>query len=136
MVRLDGNLHHTPPQDENGELFLKHALHVAALSTDHSLPPSYFIIGSQPKLSVGSRCKSMVMLKLLGLVTVDLLPLSPALVPFQLVLCDGSTIVGWGIPPKAEVVLGSTGHLGRIGLGWTEGRDHQGTLCRDNGNKK
>lgn len=61
----------------------------------------------------------MVVLELLCLVTAYLLPLSPALVPLQLVLCDGRPVVRWGIPAKAEAVLGSAGNLGRVGLGWT-----------------
>ena len=72
----------------------------------------------------------MSMLVLLGLVTVDLFPLPPTLIPLQLILCDGRSIVRWGIPAKGEVVFCSRAHLGRVRLGRTEGRDRQGTLCK------
>ena len=64
----------------------------------------------------------MAVLKLLGLVAVNLLPLSPALVPLQLVLVDGRPVVRRGIPTKAQAVLGSTGNLWWVWLGGTEGR--------------
>ena len=69
------------------------------------LPPSHFIVGSQSELSVGARRKAMIMLVLFGLIAVDLLPLSPTLVPLQLVLSDRSSIVGRGVPAKSEVIF-------------------------------
>ena len=64
----------------------------------------------------------MVVLELLGLIAVDLLPLSPALIPLQLVLRDGRPVVRWGIPTKTQAVLCPTSHLRRVWLGGTECR--------------
>ena len=87
------------------------------------LPPSHFIVGSQSELSVGARRKAMIMLVLFGLIAVDLLPLSPTLVPLQLVLSDRSSIVGRDIPAKSEVIFCPNTDLGRVRLGWSEGGD-------------
>ena len=70
----------------------------------------------------------MIVFVLLGLITVDLFPLPPTLVPLQLVLHDGGSVVGRGIPAKGEVVFHPRAHLGRVGLGGAEGGDRQGTL--------
>ena len=78
---------------------------------------------------MGARREAVNMLVLLGLVAVDLFPFSPTLVPLQLVLRDGCSVVGWGVPAKGEVVFRPIAHLGRVGLRWTEGRDCQRTLC-------
>ena len=79
---------------------------------------------------MGSGRKAMIVLVLLGLIAVDLLPFSPALVPLQLVLSDGRSVVGRGVPAKGEVAFCPGTDLGRVRLGRSDGRDRQGTLCK------
>lgn len=62
----------------------------------------------------------MVEFELFGLVRVQCLPLSLALVPLQLVAGDGRAIVLRGIPAQSETALGTSTHFRREGCGrWT-----------------
>ena len=74
----------------------------------------------------------MTVLELFSLVAVYLLPLSLAsLVPFQLVLGDGRSVVTRGIPTKAYTVLGSAGNLWWVGLGGVEGGAMERAPCQE-----
>lgn len=89
-------------------------------------PPSSLIARPQPELRNRAGKKSMVEFELLSLVTVDLLPLLMTLVPLQLVLGDGRTVVCRGIPAKVQTILDSAGHLRRVGLRRAECRPTEG----------
>lgn len=64
-------------------------------------------------------------LVLLWLVAGQLLPLPTTLVPLQLVVRDGGTVVLGGVPTQRQRVLGPVRELGWEGLGGRPGRNHK-----------